>query len=71
MTFEPFHCTFIGDTRGFKVTPEEGTLSRRGGDPLELEVSYKGNVSSIHYATRILVWGAVLAGYFGTWSSGS
>ncbi|CAM9854941.1 unnamed protein product [Pylaiella littoralis] len=43
MTFEPFRCTFVGDARGFKVTPEEGTLNRRGGDPLELDVSYKGN----------------------------
>lgn len=46
MTYEPFHCTFVGDTRGFKVTPEEGTLNRRGGDPQELDVSYKGNVST-------------------------
>lgn len=45
MTFEPFHCTFVGDARGFKVTPEEGTLNRRGGDPVELDVSYQGNVS--------------------------
>ncbi|CAN0517441.1 unnamed protein product, partial [Ectocarpus sp. 8 AP-2014] len=44
MTFEPFHCTFVGDARGFKVTPEEGTLNRRGGDPQELDVSYMGNV---------------------------
>ncbi|CAM9126765.1 unnamed protein product, partial [Ectocarpus sp. 12 AP-2014] len=43
MTFEPFHCTFVGDARGFKVTPEEGTLNRRGGDPQELDVSYMGN----------------------------
>lgn len=48
MTFEPFHCTFVGDSRGFSVTPEEGTLSRRGGDPQELDVSYKGNVSRLH-----------------------
>lgn len=48
MTFEPFHCTFVGDSRGFKVTPEEGTLNRRGGDPQELDVSYKGNVSMVH-----------------------
>lgn len=47
MTFEPFHCAFVGDARGFKVTPEEGTLNRRGGDPLELDVSYQGNVSII------------------------
>jgi len=47
MTFEPFHCTFVGDSRGFKVTPEEGTLNRRGGDPQELDVSYKGNVGSL------------------------
>lgn len=45
MTYEPFHCTFVGDSRGFQVTPEEGTLNRRGGDPQELDVSYKGNVS--------------------------
>eukprot|EP00904_Undaria_pinnatifida_P000745 jgi/Undpi1/10671/HiC_scaffold_29.g13120.m1 len=43
MTFEPFHCTFVGDTQGFKVSPEEGTLARRGGTPTELDVSYKGN----------------------------
>lgn len=43
MTFEPFHCTFVGDTQGFKVSPVEGTLERRGGDVTELEVSYKGN----------------------------
>eukprot|EP00752_Nemacystus_decipiens_P002105 g2012.t1 len=43
MTYEPFHCTFVGDSRGFQVTPEEGTLNRRGGDPQELDVSYKGN----------------------------
>lgn len=47
MTFEPFHCTFVGDARGFQVTPEEGTLNRRGGDPQELDVSYKGNVSTL------------------------
>ena len=48
MTYEPFHCTFVGDSRGFQVTPEEGTLNRRGGDPQELDVSYKGNVSRVH-----------------------
>lgn len=45
MTFEPFHCTFVGDTQGFKVSPEEGTLNRRGGEATALEVSFKGNVS--------------------------
>lgn len=44
MTFEPFHCAFVGDTQGFKVSPEEGTLERRGGAATELDVSYKGNV---------------------------
>lgn len=48
MTYEPFHCTFVGDSRGFQVTPEEGTLNRRGGDPQELDVSYRGNVSRVH-----------------------
>lgn len=48
MTYEPFHCTFVGDSRGFQVTPEEGTLNRRGGDPQEFDVSYKGNVSRVH-----------------------
>ena len=44
MTFEPFHCAFVGDTQGFKVSPEEGTLERRGRAATELDVSNKGNV---------------------------
>lgn len=47
MTFEPFHCTFVGDTQGFKVDPEEGTLNRRGGEATVLDVSFKGNVSRV------------------------
>lgn len=61
MTFEPFHCTFVGDSRGFKVTPEEGTLNRRGGDPQELDVSYKGNVGSVHLR-RVLSTKCILRG---------
>lgn len=45
MTFEPFHCTFVGDTNGFEVSPTEGTLARRGGEPTVLDVSYLGKVS--------------------------
>lgn len=57
MTFEPFHCTFVGDTQGFKVSPVEGTLERRGGDVTELEVSYKGNVRRA--AALVVVYAAV------------
>ncbi|CAM9592906.1 unnamed protein product, partial [Choristocarpus tenellus] len=40
MTFEPFHCSFIGDTEGFAVNPVEGTLNRRGGEATLLDVHY-------------------------------
>ncbi|CAM9497158.1 unnamed protein product [Discosporangium mesarthrocarpum] len=42
MTFEPYHCTFIGETTGFSVEPAEGTLNRRNGDPIPITVLYKG-----------------------------
>lgn len=45
MTFEPFHCTFVGDTVGFSVKPAEGTLERRGGEPTLLDVMFLGKVS--------------------------
>lgn len=47
MTFEPFHCTFVGDTNGFSVSPTEGTLNRRGGEATVLDVSYKGQVCAV------------------------
>lgn len=47
MTFEPFHCTFMGDTNGFSVSPAEGTLNRRGGEATVLDVSYKGQVRAV------------------------
>ncbi|CAN0184936.1 unnamed protein product [Phaeothamnion confervicola] len=44
MTFEPFHTIWLGeDTAGFSVSPAEGTLNRRNGEPIELTVSYKGS----------------------------
>lgn len=46
MTFEPFHCTFIGEARGFKVSPTEGTLNRRGGEATMLDVSFNADVST-------------------------
>lgn len=45
MTFEPYHCTFVGDTTGFSVNPAEGTLERRGGEATLLDVQYLGKVS--------------------------
>lgn len=46
MTFEPFHCSFVGDKQGFEVSPVEGTLARRGGEPTTLDVSFLGRVST-------------------------
>ncbi|CAM9979234.1 unnamed protein product [Ascophyllum nodosum] len=42
MTFEPFHCSWAGDSVGFSVNPAEGTLNRRNGDPTLLDVAYLG-----------------------------
>lgn len=62
MTFEPFHCTFVGDTNGFEVNPAEGTLARRGGEATTLDVSYLGSVSRLLPPAARVPAGGVLYG---------
>lgn len=47
MTFEPFHCSWVGDSDGFSTNPVEGTLNRRNGDATILDVAYLGKVCRV------------------------
>ncbi|KAG5181352.1 hypothetical protein JKP88DRAFT_215237 [Tribonema minus] len=43
MTFEPFHAEYVGEAEGFGVDPKTGTLNRRSGEAIPVQVSFKAN----------------------------
>ncbi|CAM9603253.1 unnamed protein product [Chrysoparadoxa australica] len=55
MTFEPFKAEFVGEASGFSVSPAEGTLNRRGGDAIPIQVSFKANGPGDNRIAKLVV----------------